>query len=331
MTMKLGSGLRRHLLPLAIILLVSALFGLIFGLTQFPRTSVALFQPQSVCTYALKGPIVTVAEPSLLTGSDSITPELVRKVLERARSEGCRALVFTVESPGGDVAATHEIYVRILNFRRETRTPVVVYVGGLAASGGYYISLAADHIVVNPASMVGLVGAVGTLVSFKGLLDTLGIDVVTVKSGEYKDVGNSLREITETDVRFLRELVDAAFRQFAEVVRKTRDKLNPAYERDVFSAKVFLGLEALNAGLIDEVGTYEDAVSRARELAGLPRDAPVRELRVATGTAFRLPIPIPAGGEPLSPGGMKVLYIEPSHVAHFLFSEEIRIWRSQGR
>ncbi|MDW8044089.1 MAG: S49 family peptidase [Nitrososphaerota archaeon] len=107
----------------------------------------------------------------------------------------------------------------------------------LAASGGYYISLAADHIVVNPASTVGSVGAVGTLVSFKGLLDTLGIDVVTVKSGEYKDVGNSLREITETDVRFLRELVDAAFRQFAEVVRKTRDKLNPAHERDVFSSE----------------------------------------------------------------------------------------------
>lgn len=306
------------------------MFGVAYGL-YFSGRGVALFTvAPAVCTYSFTGAITSTAEPSILTGSNFITPELVGKVLHRAKSEGCRALVLSVNSPGGEVAASHEIYKRFVNFRRETKVPVVVYMEGVVASGGYYISLGADHIVANPGTMTGSVGAVGTLISVKELLDKLGIDIVTVKSGEYKDVGNNFREIRDADIEFMRDLIDKYFEQFARLVKEVRgNKLNPAYEREIFN-ELFLGDEAFEAGLVDEVGTFEDAVAKARELSGLPSDAPVRELRVTTPSLFQLPISISAGETPLSPSGMHVLYIEPSHIAQYLLSTEVRVWQFQG-
>ncbi|MEM0444669.1 MAG: signal peptide peptidase SppA [Nitrososphaerota archaeon] len=326
-----SKGLRRHIIPIAIILAASIVLGVVYGVLLSGRGALAFPQAPAVCTYALRGAIVSTAQPSLLTGSSFITPELVEKVLNKAKSDGCRALVLTVDSPGGEVVASHDIYRRLISFREETRKTVVIYMASVAASGGYYISLGADHIIANPGTMTGSVGAIGTLISFKRLLDDLGIDVVTVKSGEYKDVGSSLREITDMDIEFMREIVNSAFKQFESVVRESRgQKLSPQFEREIFNAKIFVGSEALKAGLVDEVGTFEDAVKRARELAGLPRDAPVRELRVATTSIFQLPISISIGDGPLSPVGMKILYIEPSHISDYLFTTGVRAWRFQS-
>jgi len=133
--------------------------------------------------------------------------------------------------------------------------------------------LPADEIVAHPTAFVGSVGAIAVIISYKGLMDKLGINVTTVKSGDLKDIGNPYREATSDDIEAVRRLINGVAGVFAEKVREHRgDKIRDY--REILRAGVYTGVEAERLGLVDMVGTLEDAIGRARELAGLPGDAP---------------------------------------------------------
>ncbi len=190
-----------------------------------------------------------------------ISAEAAVKQLEKLRQRSdVAALVVRIDSPGGLVAPTQEIYEKIKAVREEK--PVVSSMGTVAASGGYYIAIAADTLMANPGTIVGSIGVVMNYPVMTELLDKVGIEFETVKSGELKDVGSYSREVTDADRAHLNEMVLDMYDQFVSAVAENR----PMEKEVVISladGRVYTGLQSKELGLIDALGTYEDAIALA--------------------------------------------------------------------
>jgi len=252
----------------AVILAVIALGILLTLLPLLAPRGLLPLQPY-VAVLRLRG-TVGYGSPSLLGGA-VVSPDWVREVVEQLIEDpAVRAVVVEINSPGGSAAASEEIY-SILR-RLAERKVVVAYCDEVMASGGYYIALAADRIVVSPMCITGSIGSVMTIVSVEGLLKMLGVNVYVIKHGVYKDVGSAFRRPTEEELRILGDIVNRTAQLFIDRVRERRPGVDP----EVFTARVYVGEEAVAKGLADSVGTLDDAIALARKLAGLPPTAPVK-------------------------------------------------------
>jgi protease-4 len=180
-----------------------------------------------------------------------------------------KAVVLRVNSPGGAVAPSQEIYQEILKFRHETRKPVVASLGSVAASGGYYVAAAADRIVANPGSITGSIGVIMQIPNFGGLLQKVGIKSTVIKAGENKDLGSMTRDLTEAERRILQEVMDDVHGQFIDAVVAGR-RLDRARVETLADGRIFSGRQALGLGLVDELGDLSDAIARAAGLVGIP-------------------------------------------------------------
>lgn len=196
---------------------------------------------------------------------ETVTPEKIISQLDEAESNpNVKAILIRVNSPGGSAAASQEIYEEV----KKTEKPVVVSVSETCASGAYYISSAADKIVANRSSSVGSIGVIMQLPNFEGLYEQLGIKYTTIKQGEFKDVGSPDRPITEEEVRMLEAQLKEIYEQFISDVADSRS-MEISEIRELATGWVFLGTEALELGLIDEIGNYKDAIDAAAELGGI--------------------------------------------------------------
>lgn len=213
-----------------------------------------------VAQIRLNGPIQTAGSPF----SDMmISPARVRDKLERAEeARGVEAVVISVESPGGAVAASQEINDMIADFE----LPVVIAMGDMAASGGYYISASADAIVAQPGTMTGSIGVIFTLFDPEELLDNIGVDREIIKSGEHKDMFS--RALEEEEREKLQTMSDEAHRQFIEAVAEGRD-LSEEEVRELATGEIYLGTQAYELGMVDELGGRSQAVELAGEMAGI--------------------------------------------------------------
>jgi len=177
-----------------------------------------------------------------------------------------RAVVLRINSPGGAVAPTQELYDELLKLRDEK--PLVVSMGTVAASGGYYLSSAADWIVCNPGTLTGSVGVIMQFTNLEEMFGKIGVRGEVVKSGEFKDMGTPYREMTQRERDLLTDMVMDIREQFVEAVVDGRqleyDKVNP-----YFDGRVFSGRQALEIGLVDELGNVNVALEKAAEMAGL--------------------------------------------------------------
>ncbi|MBN2565232.1 MAG: signal peptide peptidase SppA [Candidatus Eisenbacteria bacterium] len=195
---------------------------------------------------------------------------------------GIRAIVLRIDSPGGGAAAAQEIYEYLLGIK-ESGTPIVASMGSVAASGGYYIACTADTIVANPASLTGSIGVIMSFSNLEELFDKLGMDFSVIKSGEFKDTGSWSREMTQDERALLQATVDDIHAQFVEAVSASRGMTieNVAALAD---GRVFSGRQAVAQGLVDRLGTLEDAIEiagRMGEIHGTPRvQEPVRRERL---------------------------------------------------
>lgn len=204
-----------------------------------------------------------------ILGGGSITPEFVARQLARAEADPrVQAVVLRVSSPGGSIAASQEIYSLIARFPK----PVVVSMGDQAASGGYYISAAADAIVANPGTITGSIGVISAVTNLEGLYEKLGIEVEIIKTGEHKDMLQ--RALTDEERQLLQDLSDEAWRQFVEAVAEGRG-LDVAHVEQLATGEVFTGSQALELGLVDRLGDLDAAVQLAGELAGIDDPVPV--------------------------------------------------------
>lgn len=189
-----------------------------------------------------------------------------------AKDENVKAVVVRIDSPGGAVGPSQEIYSELKNLGEEL--PIVASIGGVGASGGYYIACAAEKIYANPGAITGSIGVIAQFASYEKLLNWAKVDVEVIKSGEYKDVGSAFREMNEQDKQYIQQLIDNVYDQFKDTVAESRD-LDQKQIDSVAQGKIYTGEQALNLKLIDELGTINDAVTEAGKLGGIEGDPEV--------------------------------------------------------
>ena len=234
--------------------------------------------------------VVPIRGVILGSGNDlSGQPDMVTRVrglLAIARKDDqIKALLLDIDSPGGGVTASDIIYHELKKFRTETRKPVVALFGDVAASGGYYVAMAADHVVARRTTVTGSIGVISRFVIWSELLAKVGVAVETIKSpnanggASLKDIGSGFRPMTEAERALLQALVTEMWQRFVEVVGEGRTgRLELDAVRKLADGRVFTGQQALALKLVDEVGYREAAIDKARELAKAP-DARVISLK----------------------------------------------------
>ncbi len=199
--------------------------------------------------------------------------QVIRQLDRWADRSSIEALVLHINSPGGGVSISQEIYDAIGRFRAEGK-PVVASMASVAASGGYYIACAADMIVANPGTLTGSIGVIMQYPVAEKLLDKIGIEYQTIKSGELKDVGDFSRKATEKERLMLRSLVMDSYEQFVDAIAtgrgKDKEEIYP-----VADGSIFTGQQAFNLGLVDELAGLKEAIDLAAELAGMDADPDV--------------------------------------------------------
>ncbi|NPV26728.1 MAG: signal peptide peptidase SppA [Firmicutes bacterium] len=224
----------------------------------------------------IEGPIVGSTEGSTFSGFAS-SKRIMEQLRQARDDEDVVAVVLRINSPGGSAAASQEIGVEV-NRLREAGKKVVVSMGDVAASGGYWIAAGADKIVANPATMTGSIGVIMELQNFQGLMGKLGIRSEAIKSGPHKDMGSPTREITEGERDILQGMVNDIYTQFIDVVTKGREgKMTREQVIQLADGRIFTGRQARELGLVDELGNYYDAVRLAGQLAGIAGEPQTRE------------------------------------------------------
>jgi protease-4 len=256
--------LKYPFLALAGLSTAAALLLLLFGGGGGRVLPQAPFAGERVAVVELTG-IMTGSQDA---GSRAVSARRIVEQLEKHRGdETVKAIVLRVDTPGGTVVAAQEISAALGRVRASGRK-VVVSMGDIAASGGYYVSCAADRIFAGAGTLTGSIGVIMQFPNYQGLFGKIGLSTNTIKSGEFKDVGNGAREMTERDRRLLQSLVDDVQAQFVEAVAAGRG-MAPERVRPLADGRVYSGRQAKELGLVDELGDLDAAIAAAAKLAGI--------------------------------------------------------------
>lgn len=194
------------------------------------------------------------------------TRKHVLEALKTIEEKGYPVLLLRIDSPGGTVVDSHEIYSALIKLREKVK--IVASFGNISASGGVYIGMGAEHIMANPGTITGSIGVILRGNNLERLLDKVGVSFKVIKSGPYKDILAFDRELTEPERQILQDLIDSSYSQFVEIVSEGRN-LEVDAVKQFADGRVFTGQQALELGLVDRLGTEEDARCWAAELAGL--------------------------------------------------------------
>lgn len=201
--------------------------------------------------------------------------DYVRQLKSMLEDNSIAGVLLRIDSPGGAVAPSQEIFSEVMKFR-DYNKPLVVSMGNLAASGGYYIASPALKIFANPGTVTGSIGAILSFPRYYKLLNKLGVDIEVVKAGALKDIGSSNRDMKPEERLFLQTMLDDIHMQFIEDVSRARsmdmDSLLP-----IADGRIFTGRQALKVGLIDTLGGYEDALAYLKSYTGVSKNAEIIE------------------------------------------------------
>lgn len=189
-----------------------------------------------------------------------------------------KAIVLRIDSPGGGVVPSQEIYDAVQRVRNKNNKAVIASMGTVAASGGYYIAAATDRIMANPGTLTGSIGVIMETANVEGLLKKIGVEGIVVKSGKFKDVGSPLRKMTGEEQALLQAVMDDVHQQFIEAVAEGR-ALEPSTVQALADGRIFTGRQAKEARLVDELGNLDDAIQLAADLAGIEGEPKVVEPR----------------------------------------------------
>jgi protease-4 len=192
--------------------------------------------------------------------------ETVRQLRHFLKNDDIKAVVLRVDSPGGVVAPSQEIYEEVRKFAAKKK--IVVSMGSLAASGGYYISAPATLIYANPGTITASIGVIIKLSNIEALMDKIGIKATVIKTGKFKDSGSPVRELTVEDRAMFQSVIDSTHNQFIKAVASGR-KLPEDDVRRIADGRVLSGEQALALKLVDRLGTLQDAIEEAGRLAGI--------------------------------------------------------------
>ena len=265
----------------------SKVLAVFAAVVLFLVASIGFFlQKRDVSAY---GGVAVVSVTGVIYESRPVV-ELLRRHEENA---AVKAIVVRIDSPGGGVAASQEIYEELGRIRDKGEKPVVASLGGVAASGGYYIACAAEEIIASPGTVTGSIGAIISTVNMEELFRKIGLEHRVIKSGDFKDAGSAARELSREEADLFQQLVDDIHNQFLEAVRERRG-LDDQQVAMIGDSRILTGQQALELNLLDRTGTFYDAVEAAAGLAGLERWDLIEERRRRTLRDIILGV-LPAG------------------------------------
>jgi len=196
----------------------------------------------------------------------------VDEIKEHVKDSSIKAIILRVDSPGGAVAPSQEIYEEVK--KAASKKKVVVSMGSVAASGGYYIASAATRLIANPGTLTGSIGVIMEIPNVEGLMNKIGIKTEVIKSGENKDIGSMFRSMKKEERELLQGVMDNVHEQFIRAVSEGR-KMKIEDVRKIADGRIFTGEQAMKNGLVDELGTLDDATRTAAKLAGITEEPEV--------------------------------------------------------
>jgi protease-4 len=214
--------------------------------------------------FAFGDKIAIVEVRGVITQSSGVIEEIQQYLAD----DGVKAIILRVDSPGGGVGPSQEIYREIMRVKSNSKRKVVTSMGSVAASGGYYIACASDLIVANPGTITGSIGVVMQFSNFEELLKKIGIRGVVLKSGEHKDIGSPFREMTPEEKRIMQEVLDNVHQQFIQAVAEGR-KLDRSKVAQIADGRILTGEQAKNFGLVDQLGNLQDTIDITARMVGI--------------------------------------------------------------
>lgn len=233
-----------------------------------------------------KKQIVSIA----ITGTLMYDPKLESNcqktiaLIEKARARKPKALIVRVSSPGGTAAFSQQLHALLNSLRLKDKIKIVIMMEDVCASGGVYISMASDYIYANPSTVTGSIGVIFSGYDFSEIMQKIGIGTNVVKTGLYKDIGSTTRKMDVAEMSKLHDMLQRTKSRFCEVIQTSR-KLTREQVDGFATGMIFTGDEAKEYGLIDDVGSFDDAVNKAGELAGIPVAERICE-EIAPQTSF---------------------------------------------
>jgi len=201
-----------------------------------------------------------------IEGMIADSKDSIEEIKEYVKDPSVKAILLRIDSPGGAVAPAQEIHEEVK--KAVAKKQVVVSMGSVAASGGYYIASPATKIIANPGTITGSIGVIMEIPNLEGLMNKIGIKTEVIKSGKHKDLVSTFRGIRKEDREILQGVLDNVHEQFIMAVADGR-KMSPADVRKIADGRIFTGEQAIKAGLVDELGNLEDAVQVAAKLSGI--------------------------------------------------------------
>ncbi len=217
-------------------------------------------------TFSQKNPLGEKVALVHVTGVIIDSSDVIKELKDYAKDSSIKAIIIRVNSPGGAVAPSQEIYNEIIKIKEKKK--VIVSMGAIAASGGYYIAAPADRIVANAGTLTGSIGVIMELPNVSGLMDKIGIETQVIKSGKHKDIASVFKTLTPEEKKILQTVLDDVHDQFIKAVADSRG-MTFEETKKLADGRIFTGRMAKEIGLIDELGGLEDAIMLAGELAGI--------------------------------------------------------------
>jgi protease-4 len=248
---------------------VSVIFTICFlgGCMMMVAGVVSLFQDSDTPIKITKGSILLMELDGVITDSKKFVEDLNKYVKE----DKIKGVLVVVNSPGGVVGPSQEMYNAILRVRTVNKKPIVASVSSMAASGAFYAAVAADKIVTNPGSMIGSIGVIMEFANLEKLYDWAKIKRYSIKTGAYKDSGAEYREMRSDEKKVFQDLIDNVFMQFKKAVAQGR-KLPLEKVAQYADGRVFTGEQAVAMGFADQIGGYQDALALIGKMTGLGDD-----------------------------------------------------------
>lgn len=281
-------GKRGFFIFLAIVAVIIALSVIIPGLTGNRSMSGKIFLGDAdslkvgkpyIGELHIAGTITEDSDSLSLTSSDSYHQKwLLKRIDEMIRDNHNKGIILYVDTPGGEVYATDEMYLKLKSYQKKTGRPVYTYMASEAASGGYYISAASDKIYANRNCWTGSIGVtMGSVYDLTGLMKKMGVKAVAIHAGKNKAMGSPTEKLTAEQKKILQGLVDEAYEQFTGIVSKERRIPLPETKK-LADGRVYTARQALKNGLIDEIGTLDDVIKAIRKDRHIAASVPVKDI-----------------------------------------------------
>jgi protease-4 len=204
--------------------------------------------------------------------------ETIEDLRRHRDNPGIKAIVLRIDSPGGGVVPSQEIYAEVRKTRADGKVKLVTSMGNVAASGGYYIAAATDKIVANPGTLTGSIGVIMELANIKSLMEKVGVESIVIKSGRHKDIASPFRTMSEEDRRILQGVLDDVHDQFIQAVAAGRG-IEFEQVRELADGRIFTGRQAKKIRLVDELGDLQDAIKLAARMVGITGEPQVVETK----------------------------------------------------